>query len=321
MILLTNSPTQAGGTALYIDNSYNFLPRPDLKINLPHVENVWIEIVQPDGNIVVGVVYRHPRKLVPEIENFTNQFNDTLTKINSEHKLCYIAGDLNLNFLEYESNNSITSFVDMIYAQSFFPCITKPTHILPDKQPTLIDHVLTNALPRNIKSNICLYPIANGHLPITIVHSKTMNKVDKNTMIRNYKKFNDVEFSRHLEIDLKELNLDQSNDVNTLYNNFHSTLSSTFNRLAPLRKITKKERKIFHKPWLTADLLRSIKHKSKIYRSHYIIIIKIYCLTAIRPITMILQCAMQFLTSEVTRNQCPDSPEQSKYAVNSYSVH
>ena len=39
---------------------------------------------------------------------------------------------------------------------------------------------------------------------------------------------------------------------------------------APLKKISRRQRKLKLKPWITRGLLISIKHKKKLYLSHFI---------------------------------------------------
>ena len=40
----TDSPTPAGGAAIYVNKALKAIPRPDLKIDLPLVESCWVEI-------------------------------------------------------------------------------------------------------------------------------------------------------------------------------------------------------------------------------------------------------------------------------------
>ena len=42
------------------------------------------------------------------------------------------------------------------------------------------------------------------------------------------------------------------------------------NKHAPLKKATNSKMKQFSKPWLTQGLLKSIKRKQKMYRSHFL---------------------------------------------------
>ncbi|KXJ05056.1 hypothetical protein AC249_AIPGENE5724, partial [Exaiptasia diaphana] len=39
-----DSPTSAGGTAIYISSNLKAIPRPDLKLKLDLVESTWVEI-------------------------------------------------------------------------------------------------------------------------------------------------------------------------------------------------------------------------------------------------------------------------------------
>lgn len=271
--LIDISPTRAGGTALYHDSLLNVIPRPDLRIEMPYVENVWVEIIQPeDKNIIIGVIYRHPRRIVSEIDNFTNTLNEILIKINSESKLSFICGDMNLNLIDYDVDDHVSGFLDMIYSNSFFPCITKPTRIVPDQRPSLIDHIYTNTTPSHIKSGICLYPIADGHLPIYSVYNKKIVKIKKNIIVRDYKKFNQEEFLRHLEIAFRDFSqtTTELNDVDLLYDKFNKIFSSTVDSQAPLRKLSQRQSKLYQKPWLTRGILNSIKNKTQLHKSHYL---------------------------------------------------
>ena len=39
---------------------------------------------------------------------------------------------------------------------------------------------------------------------------------------------------------------------------------------APVRIVTRAEQKQFNKPWLTTGILKSIKKKQRIYRTHFV---------------------------------------------------
>ena len=54
----SDSPTLAGGTAIYVNDTLNTIPRPDLKIDLSSVESCWVEI-DPAHNkkhIMIGCI-------------------------------------------------------------------------------------------------------------------------------------------------------------------------------------------------------------------------------------------------------------------------
>ena len=58
----TDSPTSAGGAAIYITKTLKFIPRPDIKFNMQLVESCWVEIGPCNGKapLLIGSIYRHP---------------------------------------------------------------------------------------------------------------------------------------------------------------------------------------------------------------------------------------------------------------------
>ena len=54
-------------------------------------------------------------------------------------------GDFNLNLVNYQSHNLTGEFLDMMYSNTFFPLITRPTKIT-SHSATLIDNVFQNSL-------------------------------------------------------------------------------------------------------------------------------------------------------------------------------
>lgn len=58
----TDSPTKAGGAALYIANNLKAVPGPDIKFDITLVESCWAEIDAGKGKkkIIIGCIYKHP---------------------------------------------------------------------------------------------------------------------------------------------------------------------------------------------------------------------------------------------------------------------
>ena len=76
----TKSPTQAGGSGLFVSKNFNAIHRPDLKFTIPLVESSWCEITSGNGrpNIIVGCIYRHP---ICNLPAFTFEFETLLEEI------------------------------------------------------------------------------------------------------------------------------------------------------------------------------------------------------------------------------------------------
>ena len=77
----TDSPTNAGGAALYITSNLNAIPRPGIKFNMNLVESCWAEIDAGKGKrkIIVGCIYKHP---ACNLEQFRNQVNNVIKTLN-----------------------------------------------------------------------------------------------------------------------------------------------------------------------------------------------------------------------------------------------
>ena len=74
--ILDNSPTSAGGTAIYVSDGLICNERQDIVFDYPNVESCFVEIVckTPGNNPVFGAMYRHPgfyaRPFCSHIESF-----------------------------------------------------------------------------------------------------------------------------------------------------------------------------------------------------------------------------------------------------------
>ena len=86
-----------------------------------------------------------------------------MSTISKENKQTYIMGGFNLNLLNYHSHQYNTGeFLDIIYSNTFFPLITRPTRI-PSHSATLIENIFTIflyfrlKLCKNIKKTTALH--------------------------------------------------------------------------------------------------------------------------------------------------------------------
>lgn len=75
----TDSPTSAGGAAIYITKTLKSIARPDIKFNMQLVESWWVEIDPCNGKapILIGSIYRQPGV---NIEEFAKQLDDLIKK-------------------------------------------------------------------------------------------------------------------------------------------------------------------------------------------------------------------------------------------------
>ena len=56
-----------------------------------------------------------------------------------------MAGDFNINFLDYSRITIVRDFFNLVFQNSIFPVINRPTRVT-KTSVTIIDHILTNAI-------------------------------------------------------------------------------------------------------------------------------------------------------------------------------
>ena len=177
----------------------------------------------------------------------------------------YVAGDLNINLLN--DNNQIKNYTDMVYSHGCIPLITHPKRIT-EKSSTIIDHIYTNNITRKIDSFIILHDVTD-HLPVMVCtdfqrYPKNLNEMP--TLIRDTRKFRTESFVKNVLDNLSNLgNISNPCNANQCMVDFIDAFRNTLNKHAPLRKQTRKDKKLRSKQWITKALLISIKHKNKLY--------------------------------------------------------
>ena len=139
-----DSPTLAGGTAIYVKDTIKAISRPELKIDLPLIESCWVEIdsCNKQKHIMIGCIYKHPSANVDE---FTTVLDKFLNQLNMNKYEVYILGDMNIDLLKHHTHLQTGRYLDMLYSHNLLPVITKPTRIT-NHTATLIDHIYTNSV-------------------------------------------------------------------------------------------------------------------------------------------------------------------------------
>ena len=84
-------------------------------------------------------------------------------------------------------------------------------------------------------------------------------------LIRDMKSFQLKNFLANLSDVFSDFIVSNNISVNSQFQKFLQLFSQTINRHAPLRKRSRKEFRMQHKPWLTRGIIHSINHKNKMY--------------------------------------------------------
>ena len=124
----------------------------DYKLYKPHkIDSVFVEVIMPKRtNIIFRCIHRHP-------DNNTDHFNTNyrrslLQKLSEESsKNVFLLGDFNIDFLKFNSCNSICNFLDELSSSYFIPQIFLSSHITRSIK-TLIDNICN--IPQSSEQNI-----------------------------------------------------------------------------------------------------------------------------------------------------------------------
>ena len=99
------------GISIFVHETLSFKRREDLGINLETMESLSIEILNNKcKNIILNTIYR---PLNRDIEICENCFKNFFAKNNTVNKYIVLAGDVNLNVLDFENNKKVENFLNL----------------------------------------------------------------------------------------------------------------------------------------------------------------------------------------------------------------
>ena len=87
-------------------------------------------------------------------------------------------------------------------------------------------------------------------------------------LIRDMSKFDTKLFLGDLSAALDMLYFNEEVCVNENFEKFVSVFTETINNHAPMRRASRKEKKIKSKPWLSSSLLKSIRKKNQLFQKY-----------------------------------------------------
>ena len=257
------SKHNAGGVGFYIKDNIEFHFRDDLSSTTEEYECLWIEVHSKSRNLLCSVNYRHPHS---NLDSFSDYLSGAIDKISKENKYCILMGDININLLNFESHTATEDLINSLGTYCFQPHILKPTRIT-DHSATLIDNIFFNSIEHHTISGNLLCDLTD-HLPNFLIINKfscVSNKID--IYRRDYSRFNESELITEVQsINWEDVLPSDVNNVNDIFDTFHSTISEVIERHVPLKKLSRREIRLQAKPWITKGLRTSIAIKNKLYK-------------------------------------------------------
>ena len=258
-----------GGVGFLVRNLVTFKPREDLSGVDDFIECSFIEIpytkadTRINSRALVGVIYRPPGA---NLGSFLESISTLLTRIKNEGKSCYLMGDFNINLMNHDAHAQTNEFLDLMYSNSFYPLINKPTRIT-SHSSTLIDNIFHNSFTNDQLAGI-LYADISDHLPIFVL-SKSVEVACKETNSFVHRRVNDRSISA-FRCQLRDYNwhdLYNVEDAEAAYNYFLSKFLSIYDSSFPLVIKCKSSKKL--KPWISSAIKSSIRMKNKLYKKYH----------------------------------------------------
>ena len=271
------STSKFGGAGMYISEIYSkFLHnRTDLDINLPgECEAIFMEINFNNGTktskhsnkIIIGSIYRHPHNNHNE---FYDVLSEKLSRINTSSSI-FLFGDININAMSQDS--IVKQYKNILLSFGLLNYISKcPTRIGPTNEST-IDHFISNLNHCQIKAGVIQYE-ATDHLPIFGIGKLQLpqNKPEEIFYRRNLDHNKKGQFCSTLLYNLQQntptsMSFDPTSALEGVLKNIQEAYNETF----PLKKLSRRARKKYRKPWVTASILDLIKVKHKLYKVYMV---------------------------------------------------
>ena len=190
-LLHNDSPTNAGGVAIYIAVSIAFEYLPDLQIDIKGCENIWIKLCQ--SNIVIVTIYRHPQN---DAQTFLDSLDQHLDLL--KNNKVFLIGDLNINISTSASRlNCAFDYLNVLASHGYFPLIAIPTRVT-NSSAIIIDHIITNDNLHTLKPGVIRADLSD-HYPIFCTISNIASKKTSQAVYQhNFANFKPDEFCTDL---------------------------------------------------------------------------------------------------------------------------
>jgi hypothetical protein len=244
--------SRGGGVGFYIRRGVvaRIWPHPVDPLHKA-VEQMWISVTLGGVRLIIGTAYRPPWM---GIDLFFDAIADSISSI-PKYDNIILLGDFNINLMN--NNNNTIKFNTFMTSFNLMQVVTQPTHFTSNSE-SLIDVVCTDLKPKSVSMDhvgstyghclvVCTFNIKHERCPPRIVNYRPLNRMCLQS-------FND---------DLGSVGWDAvstQGNVNDMVEIFNYCIKSVFDRHAPVRSITVRER---NPPWLTDNIKLMMKLRDR----------------------------------------------------------
>ena len=213
------------------------------------------------------MVYRHPSG---NVEHFIESSEHIFSNIN-DASYYIVTGDFNVDLLQ-TNHDSTSKYINGFLEANFIPCINLPTRFC-ETTATLIDHIMVKVPRKMIQTKV-----SSGNMIADITdHLPNFTFINTNIIQNNIRPFIRLFTKRKINkflsdttntpsiVSLTGEHLSQSN-VNESYKEFITNLKKLLDQYFPLVKLSRSKAK--NKPFVTAGIKVSIRHRDKLYRNY-----------------------------------------------------
>ena len=211
------------------------------------------------GNLILCALYRPPSGSIPD---FCENMSEVLG--NFIDSRCVVIGDLNINLLNYNSDNSVRNYVDMFSEYGFHNQINLPTYHSPITQTDLscLDHIFHN-LNMPCKGFV-VEPRLADHYGTCLIIDKVTSFPNRSIRFRDFSQSNIENFKSNLPLECSNY-FPPDDDVELCAQYLHDYLKSLLEKYFPIRCKTISCKRL-NSPWVTKNILKCIKKKHRWYR-------------------------------------------------------
>ena len=184
----SDSPTLASGVGRYLKDTLKYSLRNSLSLNVPHCEDLWLEVHCKNSNFILGVIYLHPNQ---NFSSFQDTLHNQLYDFESNKLNYVVCGDININTLA--KNTKIIEYIEKLDSIGCKELVDAPTRLAStvNCNSSLLDHVYTN-MPKKTLSGVCLFELSD-HLPTFVIIPNTKSHVTNKPKYKRCMKNFDLE--------------------------------------------------------------------------------------------------------------------------------
>ena len=274
----TITQNHMGGVGMYLSDRIDYSIRDDLSLNHRGSEDLWINLKLQNNlscsskksayeNFVVGIIYRHDQ--FSNRSQFTETFCKSLKTLQDKKTNYIIVGDFNIDTCKYNVVTNVTNHVNSVFSSGCNMFINEPTRVT-DRTSTCISHVYSNLPASDLDNHVVRSDVSDHYSTLTKISGivKTNKKQDIYRRRSNLSPSEWNDFNEELGTILNEKLSTNSTDIDANFqaNCISNTFKLLLDKYMPLKKLSRKERRYFYKPWITPAIKVSINTKNKLFK-------------------------------------------------------